>query len=52
LPRYAVYAFDTPYSVLNKLKKGALNRLEKTKGAVMNAYAGGTIFLINLRSNE
>jgi len=52
LPRYAVYAFDTPYSVLNKLKKGALNRIEKIKGAVMNAYAGGTIFLNNLRSNE
>ena len=52
LSRYAVYAFDTPFSVLNKLRKGALNRIEKIKGSVMNAYSGGTIFLNNLRGDK
>ena len=49
LSREAVYAFDTPYSVLNKIKNGALNRIETIKGSIMNAYAGGTIFLNNFR---
>ena len=52
LSRCAVYAFDTPYSVLNKLNKGALNRIETIKGVIMNTYAGGTIFLNNLRGNK
>lgn len=52
LSREAVYAFDTPYSVLNKLNRSFLNRIEIIKGSVMNAYAGGTIFLNNLRGNK
>lgn len=52
LSRQAIYAFDTQYSVLNKLTTGSLNRIEKIKGSIMNAYAGGTIFLNNLRGNK
>ncbi len=52
LSRHAVYAFDTPYSVLNKLDKGIFNKIETIKGSIMNAYAGGTIFLNNLRGNK
>ncbi len=52
LAREAVYAFDTPYSILNKLDKSILNKIEIIKGSIMNAYAGGTIFLNNLRGNK
>ena len=52
LTREAVYAFDTPYSILNKLDKSILNKIETIKGSIMNAYAGGTIFLNNLRGNK
>lgn len=52
LSREAVYAFDTPYSIMNKLKKGGLNRIESLKGSIMNAYAGGTIFFNNLRGSK
>jgi len=49
LARYAIYAFDTFYSISKKLKSGPLNGLEKIKGAIMNSYAAGTIALNRLR---
>ncbi len=52
LAREAVYAFDTPYSVLNKLNKSIFNKIESIKGSIMNAYASGTIFLNNLRGKK
>ncbi|MCP4704570.1 MAG: polysaccharide deacetylase family protein [candidate division Zixibacteria bacterium] len=52
IPRQAVYAFDTPYSVNNKLIKGGINKIETLKGIIMNSYAGGTIFLNNLRGKK
>ena len=47
--RFAVYAFDTPYSVNQKCGGAIKNRLEKLKGAIMNRYAGGTILLNKIR---
>ncbi len=49
LPRYAVYITDTPYSVLKKTGTGVMARLERLKGAIINTYAYGTIFLNRLR---
>ncbi|MCX6829710.1 MAG: polysaccharide deacetylase family protein [candidate division Zixibacteria bacterium] len=49
LPRHAVYITDTPYSVLNKTGSGVMARLERLKGAIINTYAYGTIFLNRLR---
>ncbi len=50
LPRFAVYAFDTPWSIANKAGYGVMNGLEKIKGTVMNQYAGGTIALNRIRA--
>lgn len=52
MSRFAVYAFDTPFSVLKKLNTGKLNGLERIKGSILNAYAGGTIFFNNLRGHK
>ncbi len=49
LPRHAVYITDTPYSVLKKTGTGVMARLERLKGAIINTYAYGTIFLNRLR---
>jgi len=49
LSRSAVYAFDTPYSVINKINRSAIERI---KGIIMNGYAGGTIFLNSLRGKK
>jgi len=51
-PRFAVYTFDTPYSVGKKLRHGLGNHLERIKGAVMNSYAYGTILLNKLKSTQ
>lgn len=50
IPRMAVYAFDTPWSVIRKTKNGFPGTLEKIKGMIMNRYAGGTILLNRIRS--
>lgn len=50
LPRFGAYAFDTPWSIINKSRPGLLNEVEKIKGAVMNQYSGGTIALNRIRS--
>ncbi len=47
-PRYPVYRFDTPLAVSNKIEGGIGSGIEKIKGAIMNTYAGGTIFWQNL----
>jgi peptidoglycan/xylan/chitin deacetylase (PgdA/CDA1 family) len=49
LPRFAVYAFDTPYSILKKLGGGPLSRIEKMKSTTMNGYASGTIIFNRIR---
>ncbi|MFH2035094.1 MAG: polysaccharide deacetylase family protein [Candidatus Zixiibacteriota bacterium] len=51
-PRFAVYATDTTYSVIKKIKAGLLQNIEKLKGAVINSYAGGTIILNRLRRQD
>jgi len=52
IPRYAVYSTDTLYSVDKKLSGGICNRLENIKGAIMNSYSYGTIFLNKLRASS
>nr|MBN2277939.1 polysaccharide deacetylase family protein [candidate division Zixibacteria bacterium] len=52
LPRHAVYAIDTTYSVLNKFGGGFLGGIEKVKGAVMNSYSSGTILLNRFRFSD
>lgn len=49
IPRFAVYAYDTPWTIANKTASGFLNGLEKIKGTVMNQYSGGTIVLNRIR---
>ena len=49
LPRHAIYAFDTEYSVFQKIKSGPLKRLERFKSVIMNNYASGTIALNRFR---
>jgi peptidoglycan/xylan/chitin deacetylase (PgdA/CDA1 family) len=49
ISRLAVYSTDTTYSVLKKIEGGALGRLEKLKGAIINSYARGTILLNKFR---
>ena len=50
IPRFAVYSTDTLYSVKKKTDGGFCNYLEKIKGAIMNEYSYGTIFLNKFRS--
>ncbi|UCD16954.1 MAG: polysaccharide deacetylase family protein [Candidatus Zixiibacteriota bacterium] len=52
LARHGIYAVDTPYSVARKIDGSLLSRLERLKGAVINAYASGTIFLNHLRKQN
>lgn len=47
--RIAVYAFDTPFSVMRKLKGGPLAFIEQMKGKVVNTLSGGTILLGRIR---
>lgn len=49
IPRFAIYATDTAFSVSCKLGHGVFNRLERIKGAVMNSYAYGTVLLNKFR---
>jgi len=49
MPRIAIYAFDTPFSVISKLNRGLFYRIEMAKGAIMNAFAGGTVALNRIR---
>jgi peptidoglycan/xylan/chitin deacetylase (PgdA/CDA1 family) len=51
-PRFAVYSIDTTYSVMKKLEHGAGSYLEKIKGSIINAYAGGTVVLNKIRSRN
>jgi len=43
--RIAVYAFDSPLSVLRKLRTGRLRGLEALKGRIVNRLSGGTTLL-------
>jgi peptidoglycan/xylan/chitin deacetylase (PgdA/CDA1 family) len=52
IPRFAVYSVDTLYAVEKKLGGGFGNSLEKIKGAIMNMYAYGTIFINKFRADE
>ncbi len=52
IPRFAVYSTDTLYSVGKKTGGGFCNYLEKIKGAIMNEYSYGTIFLNKFRSAD
>jgi len=52
LPRYAVYSVDTLYSIMCKIKNNPLRKIEKIKGAIINAYAGGTIFINKFRTRN
>lgn len=47
--RIAVYAFDTPFSILKRLTPGPLAVVERIKGKIINGLAGGTILLDRLR---
>ena len=52
-PRHCVYSIDTTYSVMKKLGRGgALNYIERLKGAIMNSYSAGTILLNKIRSQN
>ncbi len=49
LPRYGVYGFDTPWSIIRKISGGGTALFERLKGAVINQYSGGTIALNRIR---
>jgi len=50
--RLGVYTIDTPLAVAAKINGGILSRMEKFKGAIINAYASGTILLHRLRAQQ
>lgn len=52
VPRHAVYATDSTYSVFRKLEVGLLNKLEKVKGAIMNSCSFGTVLWNKLRTQN
>lgn len=52
IPRSAVYSIDTMFSILAKINGGPLGSVEKLKGAIMNAYSSGTIWLNKIRSGN
>ncbi len=47
--RFPVYSIDTPYSISKKISRGAMNKMEMIKGAVMNSCSCGTILLNRMR---
>ncbi len=50
--RSAVYAWDSPYTVLKKTGGGASAALERFKENIINSYSGGTILLNRLRGKN
>jgi len=52
LGRYAVYGYDTPFSIRQKVERGPLYRLERFKAGVTNRLSGGTRLLNALRSRR
>ena len=50
--RSAVYAWDSPYSVLKKTGGGAGAAMERFKEHIINSYSGGTILLNKLRGRN
>ncbi len=47
--RVAVYGYDTPLSVLRKLRPGPFRALEQAKARITNRLSGGTVLLNRLR---
>ncbi|MBN2226726.1 MAG: polysaccharide deacetylase family protein [candidate division Zixibacteria bacterium] len=50
--RLGIYTIDTPLSVTAKINGGMPSKIEKFKGAIINAYASGTILLHRLRAGQ
>ncbi len=48
--RYAIYGFDTPFSILQKVERGRLYQLERFKARVTHGLSAGTRLLNRLRS--
>ena len=48
--RVAVYGFDTAFSVLQKVERGPLYRIERLKAGITTGLSGGTRLLNRLRS--
>ncbi len=47
--RMAVYGFDTPFSVLQKIEHGPLYQVERVKARLTNGLSGGTRLLNRMR---
>lgn len=52
IPRFAVYTTDSLYAVDKKLSCGFGCKIEKFKGAIMNAYSYGTIILNKFQTSN
>jgi len=52
VPRYAVYSIDTRFSIKQKMTKGVLNSLEKSKSHILNSFSYGTVFLNQIRKSR
>ncbi|MBD3258008.1 polysaccharide deacetylase family protein [candidate division GN15 bacterium] len=52
LGRAAVYGFDTPLSVVCKLRPGPMQAVERAKNWTANKLSGGTVLLNRLRGTN